>query len=581
MEFEDVAYKIKNRNKNEREILKGISGTVAPGEMLAMLGPSGSGKTTLLTVLGGRILHSRISGNVAYNGLPFSNAVKRNIGFVTQDDVLHPHLTVAETLVYTALLRLPSELPREAKVMRAEAVLARVGLAACRDGIVGSTLVRGVSGGERKRVSIAQEMLVDPSLLMLDEPTSGLDSTIAGMIVSTLWELAGAGKTVVMTIHQPSSRLFYMFHKILLLSDGNPIYFGKGSEAMGYFARIGYAPTLAMNPADFLLDLANGVSSDETSEERASTKQALAAAYRQHLHDQVREEISNLGQHSNEHDSGKKMTSEWCTTWWDQFTVLLQRDLKERKHEAFSWRKIAQVLAVALLSGILWFHSEGHVQDQVGLLFFVAGFWVFYPVFEAIFTFPPERALLTKERSSGMYRLSSYFVARMAGDLPMELILPIVFITITYWMGGLKPLAANFCANLAVVLLGVLAAQGFGLALGALVMNLKAATTLGSVLMLSFLLAGGFYVQNIPPFIAWIKYISLLYYTFKLQIISQYSAEDTYQCTPTVRCPILEFPSIKMVGFGDTVWTTAVLVIMLFAYRFVAYLGLMRVGVAR
>ncbi|KAG6472157.1 hypothetical protein ZIOFF_069614 [Zingiber officinale] len=576
LKFEDVSYKIKNRNKIEREILKGISGAVAPGELLAMLGPSGSGKTTLLTVLGGRIIHSRISGSVAYNGRSFSNAVKRNIGFVTQDDVLHPHLTVAETLVYTALLRLPSTLPRAAKVMRAEAVLARLGLTACRDGIVGSTLVRGVSGGERKRVSIAQEMLVDPSLLMLDEPTSGLDSTIAGRIVSTLWELTGGGKTVVMTIHQPSSRLFYMFHKILLLSDGNSIYFGKGSEAMAYFARMGHAPTLAMNPADFLLDLANGVSSDETTGERASTKQALVAAYKQHLHDQVREEISNLSKHSSEHDPGK-MTSEWCTTWWDQFTVLLQRDLKERKHEAFSLQNIAQVLAVALLSGILWFQSEGHV----GLLFFVAGFWVLYPVFEAIFTFPPERALLAKERSSGMYRLSSYFVARMAGDLPMELILPIVSITITYWMGGLKPLAANFCANLGVLLLGVLAAQGFGLALGALVMDLKAATTLGSVLMMSFLLAGGFYVQNIPPFIAWIKYISPLYYTFKLQIITQYSAEDTYQCTPTVRCPILELPSINMVGFGDRVGTAAALVIMLVAYRFVAHLGLMRVGVAR
>ncbi|RWV92591.1 hypothetical protein GW17_00045018 [Ensete ventricosum] len=264
MQFEDVVYKIKTKGKGkakqgERVILKGVSGAVLPGEMLAMLGPSGSGKTTLLTVLGGRIGGTRLlTGSITYNGKPFTNSLKRRTGFVTQDDVLYPHLTVTETLVYTALLRLPSTLSRQEKTAQAEAVMVQLGLTACRSSIIGGPLVRGVSGGERKRVSIGQEMLIDPSLLFLDEPTSGLDSTIAGRIVSTLWDLTKGGKTVIMTIHQPSSRLFYMFHKVLLLSDGNSIYYGKGSDAMDYFASVGYAPTVPMNPADFLLDLANG-----------------------------------------------------------------------------------------------------------------------------------------------------------------------------------------------------------------------------------------------------------------------------------------------------------------------------------
>ncbi|CAL9079047.1 unnamed protein product [Musa textilis] len=584
LKFEDVVYRIKTKGKGkakqgERVILKGVSGAVSPGEMLAMLGPSGSGKTTLLTVLGGRIGRTRLlTGSITYNGKPFTNSLKRRTGFVTQDDVLYPHLTVTETLVYTALLRLPSTLSRQEKTARAEAVMAQLGLTACRSSIIGGPLVRGVSGGERKRVSIGQEMLIDPSLLLLDEPTSGLDSTIAGRIVSTLWDLTKGGKTVIMTIHQPSSRLFYMFHKVLLLSDGNSIYFGKGSDAMDYFASVGYAPTVPMNPADFLLDLANGVSSDETSDDRSSTKEALVSAYRLHLHDKVSEEVLALSKQFKECEPDK-IETQWCTSWWEQFTVLLQRDLKERKHESFSGLKISQVLVVALLAGFLWLHSGGYVQDQVGLLFFVTSFWSFYPVFEAIFTFPQERTMLTKERSSGMYRLSSYFAARLVGDLPMELILPIIFVTITYWMGGLKPVAANFFMNLAVLLLSVLVAQGLGLALGALVMDLKTATTLGSVLMLSFMLAGGFYVQNIPPFIAWIKYISLSYYTFKLQIASQYSPSDTYQCTPSMRCQIADFPSIKLVGFDHKALAVLALLLMLFLYRLAAYLGLMRVGV--
>ena len=248
----------KGKNSEEKMILKGITGMVQPGEVLAMLGPSGSGKTTLLTALGGR-LGGRLAGTITYNGKPFSNAMKRNTGFVTQDDVLYPHLTVTETLVFTALLRLPNGLSKEEKIQHAEAVITQLGLTKCNNSIVGGERLRGISGGERKRVSIGQEMLINPSLLFLDEPTSGLDSTTAQRIVSTLWELSNGGRTVVMTIHQPSSRLFYMFHKVLLLSEGNPLYFGRGSEAVDYFSSIGYSPMVVMNPADFLLDLANGM----------------------------------------------------------------------------------------------------------------------------------------------------------------------------------------------------------------------------------------------------------------------------------------------------------------------------------
>lgn len=267
MQFEDVVYKIriqgggllkKQTKSQDRVILKGISGIVLPGEMLAMLGPSGSGKTTLLTALGGR-LGGSLGGSITYNGKPFSNSMKRHTGFVTQDDVLYPHLTVTETLVYTALLRLPGTLSRDDKAQHAEAVIAQLGLTRCRNSIIGGAFLRGVSGGERKRVSIGQEMLINPSLLFLDEPTSGLDSTTAQKIVSTLWELANGGRSIVMTIHQPSSRLFYMFHKVLLLSEGNPLYFGKGANVLEYFSSVGFAPSVAMNPSDFLLDLANGM----------------------------------------------------------------------------------------------------------------------------------------------------------------------------------------------------------------------------------------------------------------------------------------------------------------------------------
>lgn len=246
-----------NKKIEEKALLKGITGMVKPGEMLAMLGPSGCGKTTLLTALGGRL--GRINGRITYNGKPFSNQMTRNTGFVTQEDVLSPYLTVTETMVFTALLQLPNSFTEKEKIKCAEAVMTELGLSECKNSLIGGPLTRGVSGGERKRVSIGQEILINPSLLFLDEPTSGLDSTIAQQILSILLKLANGGRTIVMTIHQPSNMLYYMFHKVLLLSEGYPLYSGEASGAMNYFASIGYCPSVPTNPSDFLLDLASGI----------------------------------------------------------------------------------------------------------------------------------------------------------------------------------------------------------------------------------------------------------------------------------------------------------------------------------
>lgn len=219
---------------------------------------------------------------------------------------------------------------------------------------------------------------------------------------------------------------------------------------------------------------------------------------------------------------------------------------------------------------------------QIGLLFFESGFWGFFPLFQAIFTFPQERRMLEKERSSGMYRLSSYFMSTVVADLPMELILPTVFVVITYWMAGLKPTFVNFVQTLVVLLLSVLVSQGLGLAIGATIMDQKSATILGSVIMLTFLLAGGFYVQNVPSFIAWIKYISISNYTYKLLIGSQYKPSETYPCNgKSGFCLVGEFPAIKQVGLNGQAIAVVALVIMLVGYRLMAYVALMRIGVTK
>lgn len=182
--------------------------------------------------------------------------------------------------------------------------------------------------------------------------------------------------------------------------------------------------------------------------------------------------------------------------------------------------------------------------------------------------------MLIKERSSGMYRLSAYFVARLVAGLPLEFTLPTLFVTITYWMAGLKDTPINFFHTLFVVLFNVLVAQGLGLAIGAVVMDQKSATTLGSVIIFTFLLLGGYYVQNLPTFLSWVKYGSPSLFSYKLLLGSQYKANDTYPCASSVTCLVRDFPRVKYVGLDKQGISVIAMCIMLVGYRLIAYFAL-------
>ncbi|RZR99829.1 hypothetical protein BHM03_00029453 [Ensete ventricosum] len=562
----------------ERVILNGISGMVSPGEMLAILGPSGSGKSTLLSILAGR-LQGKHTGTVLANGHRLTKSVLRRTGFVTQDDVLYPHLTVRETLVFCAMLRLPRTVAKADKVAAAEAVVAELGLSKCADTSVGGPFVRGISGGERKRVCIGHEMLVNPSLLLLDEPTSGLDSTAASRLVATLGGLARQGRTVVTSVHQPASRVYQMFDSVLLLSEGSCLYFGKARDAMDYFGSVGFAPKFHVNPADFMLDLANGVTQTDYQgdAEKSAVKQSLISSYNRVLAPKVRGGMTAAVPRNATHtdvcvERGRK--EQRSISWCSQFSILLQRSLKERRHESFNSLRVFQVMAAAVLSGSMWWHSSIHdVQDRLGLLFFITIFWGVFASFNAVFTFPQERAIFIKERSSGMYSLSSYFMARMAGDLPMELILPTVFTLILYWMAGLRTEAAAFLLTLAVLLGYVLVAQGLGLVLGAAIMDAKQASTIATVTMLAFLLTGGFYVLNIPSCLAWLKYISFTFYCYRLLIVIQYGGGQMDDLLASSRHRNTRDADGELVSTSVCI---AALLAMFVGYRVLAYVALRR-----
>ncbi|KAF8403409.1 hypothetical protein HHK36_011512 [Tetracentron sinense] len=564
MQFKNVTYKVifkGVRTTVEKDILTGITGSALPGEVLALMGPSGSGKTTLLNLLGGRLSGPVIGGSITYNDQPYSKFLKRRIGFVTQDDVLFPHLTVRETLTYTALLRLPKTLTKQQKEEQAMAVICELGLERCQDTMIGGSFVRGVSGGERKRVCIGNEIIINPSILFLDEPTSGLDSTTALRIVQMLHDIAEAGKTVITTIHQPSSRLFHKFDKLILLGKGSLLYFGKASEAMVYFSSIGCSPLIAMNPAEFLLDLANGNINDisipseledkvqmenlETDTRNGKPSPAivheyLVEAYETRVADKEKKKL--LAQIPMDEELKSKVSSlkrEWGASWWEQYSILFWRGLKERRHDYLSLSRVTQVLSTAIILGLLWWHSDGTtpkgMQDQAGLLFFIAVFWSFFPVYTAIFTFPQERAMLSKERAVDMPKTKRWSILpNHAYSVPMH------------------------CSSSAKT--GV-QFQGFGLVIGAIMMDVKRAMILASVTVMTFMLAGGFFVKKVPVFISWIRCFSFNYHTYRLLLKVQYEHITA---------------SIDGMKLDSGLKEVCAMVAMVFGYRLLAYLSLRR-----
>ena len=252
LQFENVSYQL-----NGKEILSGVQGIALPGQLMAIMGASGAGKTTFLDLLARKNKRGFAEGNFYVNGEKIPDDEYRGvIGFVDQDDTLLPTLTVHETIMTSALLRLPRDMNISVKEQRVYEVEKQLGILAIKDSLIGSEDGRGISGGEKRRVGIACELVTSPSILFLDEPTSGLDAFNAFNVVECLVTLAkNYNRTVIFTIHQPRSNIVALFDYLVLLAKGRTVYSGPYSNCQNYFDRLGYACPPGFNIADYLVDL--------------------------------------------------------------------------------------------------------------------------------------------------------------------------------------------------------------------------------------------------------------------------------------------------------------------------------------
>lgn len=562
--FADLSFRV-----GSRPVLRDCRGLCQAGTVTAIMGASGAGKTTLLHLLAGRAGHGAVTGRVLLNGRPRDAAFKRIAAFVQQEDYLIPTLTVRETLMYSAELRLPQAMPMREKVCRVLGVLRQLGLEHVADMRVGDREVRGISGGERRRVSIGCELVTAPRVLFLDEPTSGLDASTAHAITACLAALARRdGLTVIMTIHQPRSSIFRLFDALVLLARGHMLYNGPAAEAVAHFGALLTPCPAEFNPADYLIDAVAGLSEDRVRHLAALYADSPAArsldaaqaggssaahagnpAPGFRLNDDVdgytpeadgaalpaSSSSSRLGWVPSRAGAGAvgQASGAYASGFYHQFWVLSRRTARNvLRSPSLGLAHMLLSVLVAVLIGSVYYHVNDEwsgLQNRAGCLFFVISLLAFASL-SSLELFIAERALFMHERANGCYRTSAYYLAKVACDLiPLRVVPPLVLGTIMYVMVGLKPGVLPFAWFLLVLVLVNVTAAGICMCVGAVAPNVGVANLVTVLVMLFFMLFGGFLVNNdsIGVLFVWFKRLSFFNYAFEALMVSQLEGHMT------------------------------------------------------
>jgi len=479
---------------------------------------------------------AKTSGEITVNGKPRNETTFRNLSaYVLQDDNLFAHLTVQETLMLAAHFFLPTETPLDEKLNLVSTLLADLGLSKTVNTIIGSEKVRGVSGGERKRASIAVQLISDPAVLFLDEPTSGLDAFQAQSVMDSMKNLAVMGRVVISVIHQPRSSIFSMFDKLVLLSEGRTMYFGDADKAVEYFASNGHVCPDSFNPSDYYLDILSPDNRNPESEQDSKNRI-------KHLGDRwLLVEVDKLAIDSSVvisntySDDIKAIGSDMSMTKTIRnFQLLCWRSFAEQSRDKTTiFVKIFISSLFAFLLGGIYSnvgYSQRSVFNRIGLLFFVCINTAFNSIQAVLNSFPREKLIVNRERSGRAYNTLSYFVAKFGVEIPLTIFPSVIFACILFWLVGLNK--TTFGYFILILNLLTLTTVALGMMASAIAPNVEAASAIGTPLIIIAILFGGFYItiDSLPIVANWIPYMSFLRWGFQALCINEFSGLR-FQCS--------------------------------------------------
>mmetsp|Transcript_8772 Transcript_8772/g.16344 ORF Transcript_8772/g.16344 Transcript_8772/m.16344 type:complete len:652 (-) Transcript_8772:2368-4323(-) len=539
---------------NGRTILDNITGSVSNGQVCALLGPSGAGKSSLLNILSGRIAPSKkkkvMSGNMLVNNQvvsPFK--FRKHVAYVMQDDALFATATAREALEFSAKLRLPSSVSNQERTQLIDELIVSLGIEHVQHTYCGSALVRGLSGGEKKRVAIGVELVTNPKILFLDEPTSGLDSYSSWKVVCILSALAKSGCACLCTIHQPSSEIFNVFDKVMLLARGKVLYNGSVTSLPAVLEQQGFTLPPLTNPADYVMMLAQTLEAAELpqyNEEtgvgvqvlepvnlaKAADDKALAAHISVQQDDeytiQAREGSSILELADN--DDG--FSAERTSTWGLQIYLLAIREMKNvRRDTKALGARIGITIFLNLLFGSIFFRAAdtsrtdyllgSHFGALVNM--FIAG--LFSAAQPPLLTFPQERIVFLREYSTGTYSSSPYFLSKVVVELPVYFLVSCIIIAISYPMIGFNGSAIMLLVE--VFFIQIVSAS-YAFVMGAAAHDAKQAQEVVPLVFVPQLLFAGLFIKisQIPSWLQWVQYLCSLKYAMNLASITEFDGNN-------------------------------------------------------
>ncbi|XP_062109864.1 ABC transporter G family member 6-like [Humulus lupulus] len=558
--FSNLTYSVKLRRPNkfnvfrrrtavppeEKTILDNISGEAYDGEILALLGASGSGKTTLIDALANRIEKESLKGTITLNGEFVDSRLSKAItGYVMQDDLLYPMLTVEETLTFAAELRLPRSLPKSKKKARVQSLMDQLGLRNAANTIIGDEGHRGVSGGERRRVSIGVDVIHDPILLFLDEPTSGLDSTSAFMVVKVLRRIAESGSLIVMSVHQQSYRILGLLDRLIFLSGRKIAYSGSSTNLTEFCSAFGHPIPENANQVEFMLDMISELEASPTgisSLVEFNNLSSSGANYRQAplLKEALKAGISKGKFITSNNDSisspinGKVSgIRKFANPIWIETLVLTKRSLlnSRRTPELFVTRLITVLTTGLLLATIYWRldDSPKGIRERMGFFAFAIS-TTYFSSCQSLPLLLQERFIFTRETAFNSYRRLSYALSQAITILPLLLVLSLAFSTATFWAVGLAGGLWGFLFYLCIVSGSFWAGNSLVVFLSGLVPHVLVGFTVVVSVSSYFLLLSGFFISRnrIPDYWVWFHYLSLIKYPYEAVMRSEF--EDPARC---------------------------------------------------
>ena len=491
----DSAQSKLQKKEIKKTILNNISGYFCHGRLTGIMGPSGAGKTSLLEILSGQSKSGEVSGNLYLNGnISNISTMKRISGFVFQDDIILRTMTVKEALYMSALLRLPETISDEEKKNKVNEMINLLHLEKCQDTIVGDSLTKGISGGERKRLSVGMEMI----------------------------------SNVISSIHQPSSDILRLFDDMIILNHGKIIYLGETKNLVSYFSSIGYQCPEYTNPSDYIfMNILNPVSIDNKLNNNLNfpsiqekDKYILENFTKSGMEKSIIDKCAMINSNKIALSEGvKKYQASKCL----QYKFLLKRQLKNLfRNKAILRTKLGQSIGLGLIIGLTFLNIPGsgaqaQIQDRNGSLFMSSVSQVLLPITGILALFSSELPVTLREISSGYYGSLAYYLSKMSIEIPLQIIINIITCTILYWLCLFQKTFKKYIIFVAIISLGSLCGLSIGTAIATASKDVNIAVQFAPFLFIPLILFSGLLINSdsIPPYFTWIQYLSPIRYMYQ------------------------------------------------------------------